>query len=489
MWNEGQKGCAPAGNRDRERACRRDRACELGTKRKRSTPSDLLRRYEPAAGGYRLTQLAPVVALVVLIMSAIMSAPLSADDWADLDDDWGDNDGIDMSGYLESTGIALLPRDFDGEPNFGLQSILRLRGRFEPASSLSVTVEAEYRDRRAAANPLTRQSLIGASSLDESGQAQFVGTDFNREFVFDYAYASARFGALDIRVGRQPLAWGSAYAFNPTERMNPASLAELTGIEPPGITAIAPSLSLGSGLGIEGYVAFEDRSRRATALTALSEAHNIPFGLRARAYLGLWDFAAGFLRSVDAGGATAGAEGQLTVADYAVAEIAGPLGPVTVYGEAAVEVDPDASWRLERSVDGAVGFQYELPFEVGLQAEYHRRGRGAADSEDYDPQERIAGQLVARDYLVGVVDRYFFDDEVHATLAALTNLNDSSTMLIPELQYSPLPDLELGLGASVLLGPEDSEFDGRFERPTGNGETASIDLGRPQLFLSAKWYF
>ncbi len=439
------------------------------------------------------------------VFALLIVSPLAADDWGDLDDQWNDDaaeaddwgvwdageDGADISGYFESTGITVLPRNLDGEPQFGLQSILRLRGRFEPSDTLSVTVEVEYRDRRGAANPLTRRRLIGAPSLDEDDQAQFPATDFNRELVFDYAYASARFGPVDLRVGRQPLAWGTAYAFNPTELMNPASLAELTGVEPPGITAVAPSISLGTGLGLEGYLAFEDRSRQATALSALAEAGNLPFGFRARAYAGMWDLAAGVVRSVDSAPVAADSEAVPAVDDYAVAELAGPLGPVTVYAEAAVEIDPDDRWEAERSIDGAVGFQYELPFEVGIQAEYHRRGRGAIDSGDYDPQSRLAGRLAARDYLVGIVDFHLFDDRVHTVFAALTNLNDGSVALMPEVQYSPYSDLELTLGASVLHGPDESEFDGRFDLPTGPdpGEVTAIDIARPQLYLAAKWYF
>jgi len=424
------------------------------------------------------------------------------DDWNDDqdenawgDDDWGDwndtGDGGEISGYFESTGLTLLPRGFDGEPHFGLQSILRLRGQFYPANALTITVEAEYRDRRGAANSLTRQSLIGAPALVEQDQASFPGTDFNRELVVDYAYASARLGPLDLRAGRQPIAWGTAYAFNPTELMNPASLAELTGVEPPGLTAIAPGISIGTGFGLEGYVAFEDRSRRATALSGLAEARNLPFGVRVRAFAGMWDLAAGFIRALDAGpGADAG-DFTPAARDYAVGEVAGPLGPVTAYAEAAVEITPEEEWKLERSIDGAIGFHYEMPFGLGLQVEYHRGGRGASDPADYDPQARIAGRLAARDYLVGIADYYLLDDTVHTVLASLVNLNDGSVTLIPEVQYAALPDLELGFGASLLLGPDGSEFDGRFDLPLdpNSAKSAQIDIGRSQLFLSAKWHF
>lgn len=436
-----------------------------------------------------------VVALVALFLT-VAGAPLVADwddtgdeSWSDddwNDDDWGswdsDDSAFDISGYLESSGIVVLPRELGEEANVGLQTILRLRSRFEPSDGLSVVVEGEYRDRRGAANPLTRQALIGAPGLTEAEQQQFVGTDFTREFVFDYAYGSASFGPLDLRVGRQPLAWGSAYAFNPTEVMNPSSLAELTGIEPPGITAVAPSLSLGTGLGLEGYIAFEDRSRQTVALSGLSRPAELPFGIRARAYVGRWDLAAGFARSVEGD-----QSGTLAVRDYAVSEVAGSVGPVTVYGESAVEIAPDEEWELERSVDAAAGFQYELPFEVGLQAEYHRRGSGAGSKDDYDPTDRISGRLAARDYLVGILDYRLLNDDLHIVFAGLSNLNDQSIALIPEATYTVRPDFELGLGSTLFLGPDGSEFDGRFSLGDDNGPP--VDTGRPQVFLRGKWYF
>ena len=428
----------------------------------------------------------------------LLVATAAADDWDDWndwndqdhndvreapDDDWGMENGwaadwqageglLDLSGYLETTAISVLPRNVTREQTeAGLQTLLRLRSRFEPEPFLSVTVETEFLDRRGAA---------AAGGFGTDGVEP-------REITFDYLYGAVAFGPVDLRVGRQPLAWGSAYAFNPTDLMNPSTMAGLAGVEPPGITAISSSITVGERLGLEACLGFEDRSRNASALRELSRAHRLPWGVLGRAYLGMWDFGIGIARSAEwapewpPGSA---AEGTLQTEDYAVAEAVGSIGPVLLYAEAAIEIGTD-DWHIQRSLDGALGAVWDPVDRLSLQAEYHRRGRGASDPQDYRPADRLARRLVGQDYLVGVGRFSMMSDDLELTLASLLNLNDRSSALIPELTYRITDDFHTTVGGSLFLGSRKSEFDGRFS----DGTLGEVDLGLPQLFLRATWYF
>ena len=419
------------------------------------------------------------------LIKALFGANAIAEDWGS----WDEGPVFDLSGYLEATGVTVLPRwQQDQSSNVGLLSKLRLRGVFEPATNLSVVAEVEYQDMRGAVNPLTRMTIAGFPALDESSQAQLAGTDFNQRIDFDYAYGSASFGPVDLRIGRQPLAWGTAYAFNPTDLANPVMLAELTGEEPPGITAIAPSLTIGTNMGIDGYIGFEDRSRETVALSEMSHSGKLPLGIRARAFLGAWDVGIGFVRAVEQNGFTQ----QLYVDDYIVAEFAGSLGPFMLYGETAVETWGDG-WEFSRSVDAAVGTQYDIGDNFSLLLEYHRRGRGESDPDDYDLFKRLAGGLVAQDYLVGVGNSFFLDDNVQFTLVSIVNLNDFSAAIIPEITYTAVQDFEFGLGISMFPGSRGTEFYGDFRLETpGTGddpEFSDVDLGRYMAFFKTTWYF
>ncbi len=408
-------------------------------------------------------------------------------DWDDegWDNDWtpGATGSTSLSGYLETTGLTVLPRiGKSGEVYAGLQNVLRLRGRFEPAPSLSVTVETEFIDRRGATDPAVRRGIIGlpddpdGSDDGPQGNGTVPGSS-TPELVVDYLYGSAAFGPVDLRIGRQPLAWGTAYAFNPTDLMNPSSLADLAGLEPPGLTAVFASLTLGQRWGLEGYLGFEDRSRNAGAVSELDRVENLPFGVRARAFLGMWDLGLGLVRAAEYSGCVA-------TSDYAVFEIAGALWDLLVYGESSIELGAN-DWSVDKHTDLALGVQWDALDELSLQLEYHRRGGNATDSAKYPPAERLRGELVGRDYLVGIGTLSLLDDNVGVILAAMNNLNDRSVVFLPEVTWRGVEDFELGLGASVFLGPDGSEFNGRID----DDHLGDLDTGRPQVYARMTWYF
>ncbi len=420
-----------------------------------------------------------MIGIMVLCMVFAGSTAVLADDWGswDSDDSW-EHDGWEedpwdgsaadakVSGYAESTALLMLPRTAElDELRGGFQQLLRLRGRFQPAQAVSVTLEAEYLEQWGAAHPKARREIVGI----EGGELLQQGISL------DYVYADSAFGPVDLRIGRQPLAWGSAYAFNPTNLMNPSTLAGLAGIEPPGITAVAPSITLGTQWGVEGYLGFEDRNRQLKAVSDLSRLDTLPFGVRGRGYIGMWDFSLGAART-----AVYDSSGDQVITDhYAAVEAAGSVGQMMVYGETAIRLG-GKGWTLKRSVDGAVGFRTDLGESAAVQIEYHRRGRGGGDPDAYDQQARLMGEPAGRDYLAVISDLVLLNDRIQAVLAGLLNLNDQSIVLMPELTYEAADDIALTLGGVVFAGPKNSEFDGRF---------SSYDTGRPQMTVSAIWYF
>lgn len=433
--------------------------------------------------------------LLILLMLLTSGGILAADWNDDWDNDWGSTASEDgtggealmLSGYLETTGLAILPRKPDvQDAHLGLRSILRLRGRAEPAAFLSVTAEGELQDLRGAANPRTRAGILGlpdATTVAATPASMWYGLDENSSFRIDYLYGSAAFGPVDIRVGRQPLAWGTAYAFNPTELTNPRGIGGLAGLEPPGISAITVGITPGRLWGVEGYIAFEDRSRSSTALPDLSLIEKLPYGARIRLFPGLWDFGAGVARSADYT-PHPGSDGQIRNNDYAVAEFAGSLGVVLLYGETAIEIG-SKDWSATRSIDAAAGLQWDPWESITLQGEYHRRGRGSKEPDDYSLADRLAGSLVGRDYAVGIASWSTLDDDLRLRMATLVNLNDRSLVLIPELRYLVVDDFHLELGASVFHGDSNTEFNGRIS----DDALGKLDLGRSQLYLRTTWYF
>ena len=378
---------------------------------------------------------------------------------------------LSFSGRFETDALALFAED-DGQ-HYGFRSTLRLRASHDAADWLSFTAEAELPARDGVG---WAPGYLEASGMPPALARQ--GGAPRREFELDYLYADIAAGPLDIRIGRQPIAWGSAYAFNPTDIGNPTSLAELTGIEPPGLTAVHAGLMLSDALSIEGYLGFEDRSRSLGPGSDLDRPGDLPFALRLRGFAGAWDYGIGFGRAVEQTAA------GLARDDALLAEIAGPIGPMDTYGELRLGLG-DGDQPLARRLDLAIGARYETEGGLGLQAEYHRRGGGATGPGGYDPQDLLARRLAGRDYAVLVIDRSWMNDRLRGSIAGIVNTNDRSFTLAPELDYELSEDVFLGLGAQLFGGASDSEFGGGFTAPGGT----SLNLNRPVVRATATVHF
>ncbi len=395
---------------------------------------------------------ARVLALVVLAVWA--AGPVAAgDDWgADWSDDWSDDWGnggdtggptgrtgsvstpldgwsASISGYLEFTGGALFPHhSATDDAVLAMPVALRIRSQFTSGRRFTVTGEMEYRN------------------------------DPDRLFL-DYAYGDLAFHAVDVRLGKQPLAWGSAWAFNPTDRINPRNLSGLAGVEPPGVTAIAPAVALGMRGSIDGYAALPNGSA--------APVHEIPFGIRGRFYPGLWDIGAGMVRGVHQENTT---PGSAVVRDFLIAEVAGSLGAVNLYGEASLEISSrDHHHEVLSMIDGAAGFRVDLGDHATLQVEYHYRGSDAALRDTADLQDR--------NYLLAVVTGATRQDIVRVTAAGLANLHDGSMVVLPEVTWIPVDDLELTAGAVVTTATGERNF------------TRDLPAGATRMFVKATWFF
>lgn len=430
-----------------------------------------------------------MIAAAGILLINIFYFNLSADDWGSNNEwnSWDDKELIEISGYLETTALTVFPRRADSiDLRTGFQNLLRLRSFFEPSSNLSVTVDGAYLDRRGVADPSVRAEMIGMSTSTE--MLRIMNNRNSPGFRFDYVYGSFSYRLLDLRIGKQPIAWGTAYAFNPTDLANPSYLSDLAGIEPPGLVALSPSVTIHRNWAFEGYLGFEDRDRSLEVVTELTTFKDHPLGLRLRSFIGAWDFGLGYIRSLEIH-QQADLPTELVIEDNAALEFTGSVGGVTIYGEAAVSFD-NAEMTTEKSINAAFGFHYQLFGNLGLQVEYHRRGRGEKDPDNYDVNLRLRGGMAARDYLVSVIDFMILNDDVRVVFSSLKNLNDQSTVLFPSLTYPVIQDFELELGGSAFLGKRKSEFDGRFTLGLDeDGEEIKIDVGRPQMYLSGKWYF
>jgi hypothetical protein len=422
----------------------------------------------------------------------------------------GGFDGNDLSlyGYVETSLNSRIDDDGKKAPAFGAASRTRVKAEWTPSDVLTARLEAVHRFRTGVANETVMAGRLGLSA--PGMQATDANDDYLSSMELDHAWASVSLNRLDLWLGTFPIAWGSAYVFNPTDHVNAAGSLEGRDAETPGTAALAPTLYLGEWA-LGGYLALQQKGAEPFALQGSTKPENLPFAVRLRGYVAGFDVTLSAAKEVRYTGAPGGAlptEGDAS-ADWAPAEryrrhhyvgfdTIGSLGDLGLYTEAALELPQDgneidftADHTFEEALEAAVGLEYTFADGwsgggLSLKAEYAHLGGGATDSAHYDFRPVIEGSAitVAEDYLFLYASRTYLDFWV-VTLSSLLNLNDGSLILAPETSYAFDENFEGRLEFLVPLGPNDSEFDGTVDQ----ANLPSFDLFEPEITLSFKASF
>lgn len=383
---------------------------------------------------------------------------------------------------------------------------VRLKADWEPSGSLAFHLEAEYGSAYGGANESARLGHYGIPTFLGSVLAALGGPesspgdlypyrDFHGALYIDHAYGRANFGPLDLAFGKMPIAWGTAYVFNPTSRAGPAGGLEPSSEETPGVLALAPSLALGGSGSVQAYLAFQERSLRTASTLEEGNWENLPFGVKLQAVIGTFDLSVSFLREVLWEETLAGTSAFRRRAWLGL-DFAGALGPFGVYGEAALGLPSSvlsgtgpADVDVPRDLEVSGGFDWTVPgIRVEVRGEYHYRGSGPARPEEYDPSVLLSGasSVLGRHYLFLYAARTF-SDFLTPSLAGLANAVDGSRVLLPRITWEAKENLELEAGAVLPFGPEGSEFDGR--RDLSAYGLGTVDLTTPSAYVSLKLSF
>ena len=252
---------------------------------------------------------------------------------------------------------------------------------------------------------------------------------------------------VDLRIGRQRIAWGTGRFFSALDRFNPFSPTSLERAERPGVDAVLAEFRPG----------------------ALSNASAVFVPQRSPGS------SVGALRWHDNAGA---ADYSLMIGQFAGASVAESV----VGADLATQVG-DAGLRAELAIVRAagrirsrvlVGMDRAIGDKVTVGAEIYRDGSGAARRKDYDYVALFAGrvQTLARHYL-GVFGDVEITPLVKLTVDLIANLDDGSHVISPSLSWSLRPDIDLSFGAQRFAGRNGSEY-GSFN-----------DL----MFVRLQWHF
>lgn len=399
--------------------------------------------------------MSPLLALAALAVAQEPETPLTAPvPWFD-----AVLQKSDLKGYAELRGSYT---DAEGTPWLLVE---RLRPTLEISPSdrftFETTLEAHLEQGRYA--PAEAEALMREQLGDELFDLllQTYGCTFETERTIDELsdvlsvdrlFVDLNLPALDLRVGRQAINWGSALVFNPTD-----VFAEVIVAEP-------------------------WRERKGVDAARVT----VPIGERAQ-IVGV-----GGVLGLDQGELTGGRGGvRGTVrAEKIAASLVGFTDGDRWFGGADLKGDLGVGWWVEGGYDGdlrvSAGLDYSFPvlevLYVAGQVSYD--GSGSAP-EDYDWSTRSSGALptdqvscesapegslfasgetestststtMGRLYALGVLN-WSLTEDLGVSATTLWNLEDGTGLVFPSASYKVGGRLALNAGVQVLLG-EDGEF-------------------------------
>jgi hypothetical protein len=379
--------------------------------------------------------------------------------------------------------------------------VVALAGPAAEAASRQVELGLENLYYRTAESALNRGNLLGLDRDEDllrgtlhwreaRGRArgvfrglveQRIGGQDRTEWRAREAYLQYGFGeVVTVRAGRQRIAWGSGFAWNPTNRLEPPRNPLNTGLEQQGTDALRVDVIPAAWAGV---IVVAGRSR-----TGVSD---LPFANEGTERRTAAVRARFLVRETDVAAVASGGRHQRTLVGLDVARTL--FGQVTAHIEASTyrgaEMPP--ARENQRFVRVAAGLLYPRGEHTSWTLEYFFNGEGYGD----DARDAYLGQLdgsartaadplrppevrqaareayaaaatvpysgglgLRRHYVQGSWTRSAIGGRWTTAVRAVLGASDGGLALTPGIVYAPRGDLTVHLDAIVPVGPDDSEY-------------------------------
>jgi hypothetical protein len=380
-------------------------------------------------------------------------------------------DALKLGGYLDSK-MSYIASDNE---NTSANALFRLEGNYDIDNRGKVEVHLLYYYDLQPLDPFSgfKENSIYSrladgylsdmyDSLDPAGQAVYFelmniyssaafehfaySSYFPKErVVMDRALIKLFAGDFDLVFGKQQIAWGTGYAYNPTDVWNIKDPLDPEGNKI-GVTA----------LNLTYY--FGDNSSLSMIGVPGSNFDHWKYGARIKSTLSRYEYSFSAIRDKSDDGSLLGLKERLLFGTDFAGEMFYGIG---VFGEAAVSDSLDL--QLSTGID--------YTFENGLYflGEYYYNSLGSKTPDEYDLDSFVkitGGEMsgLAQNYIASYLSYTFFNDYT-ASLLTSVNLDDESSVFVPSIEYAFHPNVILNFNCSVFAGSSGrSEYGGLLNR-------------------------
>ncbi len=338
--------------------------------------------------------------------------------------------GVKWGGEFESEIYA---NDRWGDPQLGSINSFTLLG------------DAEINDHTSFHSRLIFRHLTGYKIIDEVTQ-----------ILIDRAQVNLYLEKFDLIIGKQRLAWGSGYAFNPTDVFNPPDFTDPRG-EREGVSAVRLTVPLGKvsevmlvGAQKAAEPVYDSGTGKWT--TPSDKAEDGEYAVLAKTNFADYDLS---LIAIDLG---------KDESEKLGGSVSGELFGLGVWLEGAYTFPEDEKKEIANKNNYpqvVAGLDYTFQNGLYLLGEYYRNEQGAWSYKDYQWARLRRGEITnpGRDYLFNDFE-YDVTDLTKIVFSSLLNVNDSSFFFHPQINYNIYSDTTISGGMYGFYGPVGSEFFG-----------------------------
>jgi hypothetical protein len=234
---------------------------------------------------------------------------------------------------------------------------------------------------------------------------------------------------IQVTLGRQRIAWGTGFVWNPTDLLNPVIPVSIERDEKEGVDAAYLAIPL-SALS-RGEVAFAPGKNEGESSGAIRLSTNF-----------------------------------LT---YDISIIGGEFREDLVVGSDFAGYIKGAGFRGEFSYTwkegegnffrGILNGDYNLPHGIYVILELYFNGEGTTNKNEYDNESILSGESLslAKHYLAGYMSTNI-TPLLGIGLYSIVNLDDGSSLIGPSMNYSIIENLDFSLSTYFFTGSDDSEL-------------------------------